>query len=74
MTTCDGRVVLLPGTSLRVAKNNSRRVVTLPGRGSLWMSMPPPDVGDMNEDEKSFAETMFGALREPQLVRVAVQC
>ena len=34
----------------------------------------PPDVGDMNEDEKSFAETMFGALREPQLVRVAVQC
>ena len=38
------------------------------------MSMPPLDVGDMNEDEKSFAETMFGALREPQLVRVAVQC
>ena len=33
----------------------------------------PPDVGDMHEDEKSFAET-FGAIREPQLVRAAVQC
>ena len=71
MTTCHGRVVLLPGTSLRVAKNNSRRVVTLPG--FVMDVYPPPDVGDMHEDEKSFAET-FGAIREPQLVRVAVQC
>ena len=64
--------MLLPGTSLRVANNNSRRVVTLPGF-VMDAYAPPPDVGDMHEDEKSFAET-FGAIREPQLVRVAVQC
>ena len=28
------------------------------------MSMPPPDVGDMHEDEKSFAET-FGEFESP---------
>ena len=44
MITCDRQVVLPPGTTLRVAKINSRRVVTVPGFVMDAYAPPPMSV------------------------------